>query len=89
MAFADGACGCLGLRRRISGVLWSLARSVLTALVCDAVKEATFFRCSTVLVVDILRAALRNTDHLGTVPIGSGFLNKALYCAPLPGGTID
>jgi len=59
--------------------------------VCDAVKEATFFRRSTVLVVDILRAALCNTDHLGTVPIGSGFLNKALStrCAPLPGGTID
>jgi len=83
--------GCLACANDIFDELRAVARVMLEALVRDAVTYMEHSRRRTVLVDDILRASLRNAYTLGSVPIGSGFLGKALPTrrALLPGNTID
>jgi len=83
--------GCLACDKDIFDELRAVARVMLNALVRDAVTYTEHSPCRTVLVSDILRASLRNVYTLGSVPIGSGFLSKALptWRILLPGNTID
>ena len=88
--------GVLGLSVLIFDDLRKWAEEMLTVLVEDAVQLCEHDRRTTVLVTDILRAALQRRDNgkgrngaCGLVPLGSGFLGQALSMscrAPCAGG---
>jgi len=88
--------GVLGLDVLIFDDIRCVATNTLTVLVQDAVLLCRHERRTTVLVTDILRAALQHRDNGNArhspcrlVPLGSGFLGQALSMscrAPCAGG---